>query len=117
MYDNPVPPSTSTAPGVVRTVVPLAVGGIVSGALALGVDLGPDAETVLAPAVALLVGGFYYWAVRKIAKRFPWVEHLLGVARVPVFHEATTRSVVDPVTGDVVLAYVITNVPGRSKLG
>jgi hypothetical protein len=99
----------------VRTVVPLAVGGITAAALALGIDLGPDAETVLAPAVALLVGGVYYWGVRKTAKRFPWVEHLLGVAKAPVFHEATTRALVDPDSGDVVLAYVITNVPDRSK--
>lgn len=108
-----VPPSTSTTPAVVRTAVPYAVGGLLALLAALGADLDPAAEALLTPAVAFVLGTLYYLGVRKLARRFPWVEHLLGVARPPVHTEAATRQVYDPDTGHLVNAYVITNAPER----
>lgn len=104
-------PTGDTTPAVVRTVVPLAVGGLISLLVALGADLAPNAEAILTPAVGLVVGAVYYWAVRQLAKRWPWTEHLLGAARVPTYHAAAPRTLMDPATGEVYSAYIITSLP------
>lgn len=113
MTQSPALPSTSTAPGVVRTAVPLAVGALVAWLGSLGVELDPTVEPVLAGVATVVVGAVYYWGVRQIARRYPWAEHLLGSGRAPIFAAAATRLVIDPDTNELVEAYVITNVPDQ----
>lgn len=117
MTQPPVPPSTSTAPGVVRTAVPAAVGALLAWLASLGVELDPTVEGALTLAATAILGGLYYWGVRKVARRWPWAEYLLGSGLAPVFHTAATRAVIDPDSGDVVEAHIITNVPDRPGLG
>lgn len=109
-----LPPDPSTAPAVVRTAVPYAVAGIITVLAALGADIDPAAEAILTPAVAFVLGTLYYLGVRWLGKRVPWVEGLLGSARVPTaYRTAAVREVIDPATGAVVQAYIITNVAER----
>jgi hypothetical protein len=113
--NTPAPAATSeTTPAVVRTVVPLAVGGLTSLLVYLGVDVGPSIEAVLAPAVGVVVGAVYYWLVRMLAKRWPWTERLLGSAQAPIFHAGAPRTLMDPDTGEVYSAYVVTSLPEQS---
>lgn len=74
---------------LVRTVVPVAVGAVVSFLIARGFALDPEFEVSL---TALLTGGLtvtYYAFVRLletyIAPKFGW---LLGLAKAPVYPEA-----------------------------
>lgn len=108
-------PTAGTTPALVRTVVPFAVGGLLSLLVALGVELDPNAEAILTPAVALIVGAAYYWGVRQLAKRWPWTEHLLGVALAPTYHAAAPRMLMDPDTGEMYSAYVITSLPEQPE--
>lgn len=110
---TPAPPA-ATAPAVVRTVVPLAVAGLTTILTALGADVDADTAAVLAPAVGVVVGALYYWGVRKIARRWPAVERLLLSARIPLYSAAAPRTLMDPDTGELYSAYVITNLPEQN---
>lgn len=106
-------PSTSTAPGVIRTAVPAGVAALIAWLASLGVELDATVEKALVFVATMILSGLYYLAVRKLAKRWPWAEHLLGSGKIPLFAPAATRLVIDPDTNEPVEAYVITNVPER----
>lgn len=62
----------------IRTYVPYVV--------AFLVQLGFDIDTQLATAFFVMIGGSaYYFAVRLVAKWFPWAEVLLGVPAAPKY--------------------------------
>lgn len=108
-------PAVETTPAVVRTVVPLAVAGLTAVLTALGADVDPGIEAILAPTVGLVVGAVYYWIVRLLAKRWPWTERLLLSAKVPTYRAAAPRMLMDPDTGEVYSAYVITSLPEQPE--
>lgn len=73
------------ATGLIRTWVPIAVGAAVAWLITLGVTL--DAQTQTAAIVALtgVIQAAYYTGVRFAAKKWPWVEVLLGAKSTPSY--------------------------------
>lgn len=69
---------------IVRTIVPLVVGGVLSLAVAINVPLDPEFETLLAALLTALLTALYYVAVRLfetyISPKLGW---LLGYAKSP----------------------------------
>lgn len=69
---------------IVRTIVPLIVGGVLSLAVAINVPLDPEFETLLAALLTALLTALYYVAVRLfetyISPKLGW---LLGYAKSP----------------------------------
>lgn len=80
------PAVTGIGASIVRTVVPLVVGALVTAFARVGVDLEADPETVVAvsSAATTIVGALYYAAVRlaetHLGPAFGW---LLGYANAP----------------------------------
>lgn len=73
---------------LIRTWVPIVIGGLVSWLVALGVDV-PDAQAVQLAAVTTgLVIGVYYTAARALERRFPAFGLLLGTRRAPSYTPA-----------------------------
>lgn len=71
---KPVP----AAPSFVRTLVPLAVGQIVSFAATLGIEMTEDQETAFTVVLGFVVAAVWYIAVRFIEQKWPKVGILLG---------------------------------------
>lgn len=69
--------------GLIRTVVPLVVSGIVWVCVSLGVTLTDAAQQSVAGVVSVVAGGVYYVVVRALGHKFPWVEALLGSPKKP----------------------------------
>lgn len=71
---KPVP----AAPSFVRTLVPFAVGQIVSFAATLGIEVTEDQETAFTVVLGFIVAAIYYVAVRFVEQKWPKVGLLLG---------------------------------------
>ncbi len=69
-------------PSLVRTVVPVIVGAVVSGLAAIGLDVQGD---VLTPAITAVVSAAYYAGVRLLERRFWRAGHLLGTPGAPEY--------------------------------
>lgn len=72
----------NAAPSIVRTVVPLLVGWLIS--LPVTAALGLD-ETTVTGLVTVALSALYYVAVRSLERRWPGVGVLLGSARQPTY--------------------------------
>jgi len=72
---------------IVRTVVPIVVGAVIAFAVAHGITLDDQFESLLTAALTLGFSGVYYIAVRiletYVAPRFGW---LLGLAKTPAVY-------------------------------
>lgn len=72
---------------IIRTLVPLIIGALITGAARLGFDLHPD--MTVTEIVTVLVTGAYYWLARFVEQHWPGVGRLLlslGLARrTPVY--------------------------------
>lgn len=72
---------------IVRTIVPLAVGGVLSWVVSLGIPVDPEFEGALTALLTLVLGGLYHLIVRvlevHVSPRFGW---LLGLAQQPVVY-------------------------------
>jgi hypothetical protein len=68
---------------IIRTYVPIIVGGLVSWLLTAGIQLSADTQTGLIVALTGLITAAYYAGVRALETRFPAVGVLLGVAKSP----------------------------------
>lgn len=71
---------------IIRTVVPTAVGAIISWAVSLGITLPASAKDLLTPALAFAAAILYYLLVRWLEKRWPKLGVLLGVPKQPVYN-------------------------------
>ncbi len=75
---------------IVRTVVPLIVGAVVSLFVGWGIELDADVEANLTAVLTLAFSGFYYIVVRLfetyVSPRFGW---LLGLAQTPDSYSET----------------------------
>lgn len=71
---KPVP----AAPSFVRTLVPLAVGQIVSFAATLGIEMTDDQQAAFTVVLGFVVAAVWYIAVRFIEQKWPKVGILLG---------------------------------------
>jgi len=70
----------------IRTYVPLAVGGLVTWLLSLGVDLGAQAEVGLITFGTALITGLYYTAASAIQRKWPTAgRFLLGSKMEPTY--------------------------------
>jgi uncharacterized membrane protein (DUF441 family) len=63
---------------LIRTLVPIAVGGAVSWLAAKGLDLDPSVSTSAIIALTGLITGGYYTLVRLAEQKFPSLGILLG---------------------------------------
>ena len=76
--------TTTPAPqSIVRTLVPLAVGQIVSFFATLGIELSEDQQAAFTTILGLVVSVAYYLLVRWLEQRFPKLGVLLGWAATP----------------------------------
>jgi cation transporter-like permease len=71
---------------LVRTIVPLVVGAVISWFVTAGIALDPEFETTLTIALTAAFTGAYYVAVRLfetyVSPKFGW---LLGLAKQPAY--------------------------------
>lgn len=71
---------------LVRTFVPIIVGGVVGWFVTRGIELDPEFETALTLAITAGLTGLYYVAVRLfetyVSPRFGW---LLGLGKAPAY--------------------------------
>lgn len=74
---------TPAPQSIVRTLVPLAVGQIVSFFATLGIELSEDQQAAFTTILGLVVSVAYYLLVRWLEQRFPKVGVLLGWAATP----------------------------------
>lgn len=74
---------TPAPQSIVRTLVPLAVGQIVSFFATLGIELSEDQQAAFTTILGLVVSVAYYLLVRWLEQRFPKLGVLLGWAATP----------------------------------
>lgn len=72
-----------SAPSIIRTLVPLAVGQIVAFFVSLGVEVSEDQEMALTVVLGFLVTAAYYLLVRFLEQKFPKLGGFLGWASTP----------------------------------
>lgn len=89
--------STPAAPSIVRTLVPLAVGQIVSFFSTLGINVGDDEQAAFTVILGFLVTAAYYLIVRFLEQKFPKLGALLGWSATPGIY-AKRHDVVDETT-------------------
>ena len=73
--------------GLIRTYVPIIVGAVVAWLLTLGIDLDAETQAGLVIALTGVLQAAYYTLIRLVAKKFPWVESLLGSSKKPEYKE------------------------------
>lgn len=96
---KPVP----AAPSFVRTLVPFAVGQIVSFAATLGIEVTEDQETAFTVVLGFIVAAVYYVVVRFVEQKWPKVGILLGWWATPDGY--TSAKVKGAVESEVVQGY------------
>jgi hypothetical protein len=71
--------------GLIRTWVPIAVGGVISWFATVGLNI--DGETQAASVVALtgIIQAVYYTVVRLLENKIPAIGWLLGSAKTPEY--------------------------------
>ena len=75
--------TTPSAPSIVRTLVPVAVGHIIAYIATLGIVVPGDVETALTVVLGFIATTVWYTAVRFLEQKFPKIGVLLGWAAVP----------------------------------
>lgn len=70
---------------LIRTYVPLLVGGLIAWLGSLSVDVGQDAQVGLTVALTGLITAVYYTVARALEDRFPQVGYLLGIPKAPAY--------------------------------
>lgn len=75
--------TTPSAPSIVRTLVPVAVGQIIAYIATLGIVVPGDVETALTVVLGFIATTVWYTAVRFLEQKFPKIGILLGWASVP----------------------------------
>ena len=75
--------SKPSTPSIVRTIVPVVVGAIVSYLATLGVTLQEDVMAALSVIITAAATAIYYIVVRWLEQKFPKLGILLGYAAVP----------------------------------
>lgn len=90
--------STPSAPSIIRTLVPLAVGQIVALAASTGLEVPGDVQDALVVLLGFVVTTVYYLAVRFLEQKFPKLGALLGWAAVPTsYTPAKNREAVESI--------------------
>lgn len=92
--------SKPTAPSIVRTLVPAAVGQIVSWAALIGVEVPEDVETALAVILGFAITTVYYLIVRFVEQKWPKFGALLGWAATPGVYAKHHKVIKTDLIGD-----------------
>lgn len=88
--------SAPSAPSIVRTIVPVIVGAIVSYLATIGVTLPDDVMSALSVIITAAASAAYYVAVRWLEQKWPHLGVLLGWAAVPEsYTSAADREIVE----------------------
>ena len=89
--------STPSAPSIVRTLVPVAVGQLVALAASAGLEVPGDVQDALVVLLGFAVTTVYYLAVRWLEQKFPKLGMLLGWAAIPTsYTPARDRQDISP---------------------
>ena len=86
----------------IRTFVPALIGLLIARLVAavpavadviawLDSELGTETTKVIGLVAAALVIAAYYWLVRRLATRWPWLEAFLGSTKTPIEYVTLTR--------------------------
>lgn len=70
---------------VIRTIVPAAVGAVLSWLATIGLDLGEQANAGLVTAMTAAAIGLYYILIRALEAKWPAFGVLLGLTRPPTY--------------------------------
>ncbi|WP_454044418.1 hypothetical protein [Cellulosimicrobium sp. Marseille-Q8652] len=70
---------------LVRTVVPIAVGFVISWLSLRGIPVEESAQNSLISGLTALITAAYYAAVRALELRWPWFGYLLGTRAEPTY--------------------------------
>lgn len=73
---------------LIRTYVPWVVGAGIAWLVNAGFDIAPDVSAAAAVAAVGLVSAVYYFAVRWLESKIPWLGVLLGAPKAPVYPPA-----------------------------
>lgn len=84
-------------PSLIRTYVPIIVGGFISWLLTLGVTLDKDAESGLIVALTGILIAAYYTLIRLLEKKWPGISVLLGSKQIPAQYTQDGEAVVQVV--------------------
>lgn len=92
-------------PALIRTYVPLALGVLFSWLASLGIEVDGGTKDLLTGGIGALLAAVYYFAVKKLERKFPWATVLLGSTQQPVAYAPSPDAVfavVDKVALDAV---------------
>ena len=89
--------STPSAPSIVRTLVPVAVGQLAAYLATIGVILPEDVMAAVTVVLGFAFTTVYYIVVRWLEQKFPKIGMLLGWAAVPTsYTPARDRQDISP---------------------
>jgi len=88
---------STLVPSLIRTYVPILVGGFIAWLVTRGVELDPTAEQGLTVAFTGILIAAYYTLIRLLEKKFPWVSVLLGSKQIPAQYTTSGEPVVEVV--------------------
>ncbi|MDQ8040679.1 hypothetical protein RDI86_02330 [Cellulosimicrobium sp. XJ-DQ-B-000] len=71
---------------LVRTVVPIGVGALISWLALRGVAVEESAQAALVSALTALITAGYYAGARVLELRWPWFGYLLGTKAEPTYN-------------------------------
>lgn len=72
---------------LIRTYVPIIVGGLVSFLVAQDIQLDPNTQAGLIVALTGILQAVYYFAARVLERKFPQLSFLLGSSAQPKYVE------------------------------
>ena len=75
------------ATSIIRTIVPLLIGGVVSWLADKGINAPADVVALSTAIFAFLVGSLYYIVVRALEARWPKLGVLLGKPAKPTYSD------------------------------
>lgn len=112
---------TATAPAswgtsLIRTYVPIGVGAVLAWLLAQGFGVDAETQTSLISGLTALGAALWYGLLRLVEPHLPpWTRALLFFStNMPVYNAPTlpmveARNMIDPVSGELVEVYVVTD--------
>ena len=81
---------------LIRTVVPVIVGAVITWLAGIGLNLDVAGQEGLALTLTVIFTAAYYFVVRFIEERVPWVGVFLGYANAPAFYVNPQTDQVNP---------------------
>lgn len=81
---------------LIRTVVPVIVGAVITWLAGIGLNLDVAGQEGLALTLTVIFTAAYYFVVRFIEERVPWVGVFLGYAKSPAFYVNPQTDQVNP---------------------